>query len=105
MTNLSYEEERQQLQKDMELLASYNRLRVNVDFQRLILKGFCEKEVIRLNRSASTEFNPEIRQLKTQAAQAAPVLEAYLARVVNDGETAREKLPELEAIIAEDHSE
>ena len=103
MPNLS--EEREQLQKEVQLFHSLEKLKTNVDFQRVILKGFCEKEVINLNRLASREISLEAKTAKSQQAQAGPVLEAYLTRVTMDGEAAREQIPQLDAMIAEENQD
>jgi hypothetical protein len=103
MSNLN--EEREQLQKEVQLFYALERLKTNVDFQRVILKGFCEKEVINLNRLASREMTLEGKTSKSQQAQAGPVLEAYLIRVTMDGEAAREQIPELDAMIAEENQD
>lgn len=85
----------------MELFHAYTALKSNPNFRKLILSGFCNEEVIRLNRLASNQVNPEAKGMIAQQAQAAPVLEAYLIKVHNDGEVAREKIPELDALIAQ----
>jgi hypothetical protein len=98
----NYEKEREELRQQVELFHSLERLSNSVDFKRLILRGFCEREVIELNRQASHEITSEAKILKSQKAQAGPVLEAYLERVRIEGDLARSKIPELDALIAED---
>lgn len=101
----NYETERKELRKQVELFHAYEALKQNPNFRKLILGGFCIDEVIRLNRLANQQVNTEARIATSQQAQAAPVLEAYLNRVQNDGEIAREKIPELDALIAQQSEE
>lgn len=97
----NHEAEREELRKDVELFHAYEQLKNNLAFRRLILSGFCEQEVLRLNRQANQMATPEEKLAKSLQAQAGPVLEAYLTRVQNQGESAREKIPELDQLIAQ----
>lgn len=100
-----YEKERKELRKQVELFHALEALKHNPNFRKLILIGFCQDEVIRLNRQASQQISTEAKLSIAQQAQAAPILEAYLIKVENEGETAREKIPELDILIAEKAAE
>ena len=60
-----------------------------------------KEEVIHLNRLANREFDNETREARSRQALAAFVLEDYLSRVNNEGEEARDRLPQLDQIIAQ----
>ena len=94
------EDERKELRRQVELFHAYEALKVNPNFRKLIINGFCFDEVVNLNRQASQQVTAEAKNAISHRAQAAPVLEAYLTRVNNEGEIAREKIPELDALIA-----
>lgn len=93
--------ERGELRRQVELFHAYEALKNNPNFKKLIEGGFCRDEVINLNRMASQQVTVEAKLAISQQAQAAPVLEAYLTRVFNEGEIAREKIPELDRLIAD----
>lgn len=95
------ETERRELHRQVELFHAYEALRNNPNFRKLIEVGFCRDEVIHLNRNANREMTTEGKLAISQRAQAGPVLEDFLTRVRNDGEIAREKIPELDQLIAE----
>lgn len=99
------EKEKEELRQKVELLKAYQRLSTNLDFRRVILKGFCEAEVLNLNRMASREMTNEGKQLKAQQAQAAPVLEAFLSRIMLEGKQAEEDLPNLDAALRDDEED
>lgn len=101
----NYEEERRELRRKVELYSSLKALQTNVNFQRLIMNGFMREEVINLNRTANREVSQEAKQARSTQAQAAFVLEDYLSRVNNEGEDARDKMPELDRLIAETQEE
>lgn len=97
MSNL--EDERGELRRKVELFHALEALTNNVSFRKLILNGFMREEVIHLNRLASKEMTQEAKIVRSQQAQAAFVLEDYLSRVRNEGEDARDKIPELDRLI------
>lgn len=99
MDNL--EAERKELRRQVELFHAYEALKTNPNFRKLITIGFCFDEVVNLNRQASQQMTTEAKLAISQRAQAAPVLEAYLTRVHNEGEIARDKIPELDQLIAD----
>jgi hypothetical protein len=101
----NFDQEREKLRRDVELFHAYEQLKNNVAFRRLIVHGFCEQEVLNLNRQANRMVTPEEKLAKSLQAQAGPVLEAYLTRVENEGESAREKIPELDRLIAQQAEE
>lgn len=101
----NYNDEREELRQKVELFHALQRLKLDPSFKKLILNGFCRDEVINLTRQASHEMTAEAKIAKSQQAQAGPVLEAYLIRVGIEGESAREKQPILDAMIAEEDTE
>jgi hypothetical protein len=100
-----YEKEREELRQKSELLLAYKRLSTNLDFKKLILKGFCEKEVLNLVAQASRETSTEGRQHLNNQAQAGSILQSYLLRVQLEGETAGNEMTALDALIAEEGHE
>lgn len=98
-------EQRKELRRKVELFHAYEALKTNVNFNKLILNGFMREEVILLNRAASRALSPEEKLAKSQQAQAAPVLEAYLMRIELEGVEAREAIPDLDALIEQEAEE
>lgn len=103
MSNLT--EERRELRYKVELLHALEALKNNQNFRKLILNGFMREEVIHLTRMATKEMTAEAKIARGQQAQAGFVLEDYLSRVHNEGEDAREKLPELDQLIDQEPTE
>lgn len=101
----NYQEERKELRRKVELFHALEALKTNVNFNRVISQGFMRDEVIHLNRIASRALTAEEKLLKTQQAQAAPVLEAYLMRIELEGIEARDAIPELDTLIEQDAEE
>lgn len=99
------EEERKKLRRKVELFHAYEALKTNVNFKKLIFNGFMKDEVIELNRMASRALNTEEKLARTQQAQAAPVLEAYLMRIELEGIEARDAIPDLDALIEQEAEE
>jgi hypothetical protein len=99
------DEQKKELRHKMELFHALEALKTNQNFRKLILLGFMQEEVINLNRMAANEMTAEAKIARSQQAQAAPVLENYLSRVFNDGQTAREQLPELDRMIDQEAQE
>lgn len=96
-----HDRDRRELLRKMELFHAYKALQTNVNFQKLIVNGFMREEVINLTRIANHEQSVEGKMARSQQAQAAFVLEDFLSRVINEGEYARERLPELDRLIDE----
>ncbi len=94
-----YEEDRKDARRKVELLTALDQLKHNVSFQRLILNGFMREEVIHLTRVANKAMTAEEKLARSTQAQAAFVLEDYFSRVRNEGEDARDKMPELDRLI------
>lgn len=94
-----YEEERKDARRKVELLTALDQLKHNVSFQRLIINGFMRDEVIHLTRIANKSMTAEEKLARSNQAQAAFVLEDFFSRVRNEGEDAREKIPELDQLI------
>jgi hypothetical protein len=94
-----YDEERREFRRKVELFYALEALKNNVSFQRLILNGFMREEVIHLTRIANKSMTAEEKLTRSNQAQAAFVLEDYFSRVRNEGEDAREKIPELDRLI------
>lgn len=101
----SLEDERKELRRKVELFHALESLKNNVNFRKVIQQGFMMDEVINLNRMASREMTTEAKLARSQQAQAAPVLEAYLTRVEYEGEDARSRIPELDAMIDQETPE
>lgn len=99
------ETERRELHRKVELFHALQALKTNPNFRKLIEVGFCREEVLRLNRMANREMTTEGKLAISQRAQAGPVLEDFLTRVENEGETARESIPEVDALIAQQADE
>lgn len=97
-----YDDERRELGRKIELSNALARLQNNPDFKKVILKGFCEEEIINLNRQASKEVTAEAKLTKSQQAQAGPVLETYLIRIENEGTKSKDDLPHLDALAREE---
>lgn len=97
-----YDKEREELRRKTELLTAYKRLSTNLDFKKLILKGFCENEVLNLVTQASRETSTEGRQHLNNQAQAGPILQAFLLKVQLEGETAGSEMTALDNLIAEE---
>ena len=57
------------------------------------------EEVIHLTRIANKAMTSEEKLARSTQAQAAFVLEDYFSRVRNEGEDAREKIPEIDQLI------
>jgi hypothetical protein len=93
------ENERREFRRKVELLIALDQLKHNVSFQKLILNGFMKDEVIHLTRIANKAMTAEEKLARSNQAQAAFVLEDYFSRVRNEGEDAREKIPELDRLI------
>lgn len=91
--------EREKLRQKVELLRSFERLKNNTEFKKVILQGFCEQEVIDLVRAANLDPSSEGRQHKSQQAQAGAVLEAYFIKLINEGNEAEDQLPLLDEIL------
>lgn len=94
-------EEREELRRKVELYHALQSLKYNSSFIKLINNGFMKEEVIRLTRLANHEVNDEARAARSRQALAAFVLEDYLSRVNNEGEEARDRIPQLDQIIAQ----
>jgi len=101
----NYDEEREKLRKQVELSQALNRLMNNPDFKKVILKGFCEEEVIQLNRQALREMTAEAKLIKSQQAQAGPVVENYLTRIENEGAQAKDSMSHLDALAREEEED
>lgn len=98
-------EQRRELRRKVELFYAYEALKTNVNFNKLISQGFMRDEVIHLNRVASRALSAEEKLARTQQAQAAPVLEAYLMRIELEGAEARDAIPDLDALIEQQSEE
>lgn len=97
MSNL--DNERKEFCRKVELFHALETLKTNVSFQKLILNGFMREEVIHLTRIANKSMTAEEKLARSTQAQAAFVLEDYFSRVRNEGEDAREKIPEIDQLI------
>lgn len=91
--------ERKEFRRKVELFYALEALKTNVSFQKLILNGFMREEVIHLTRIANKSMTAEEKLARSTQAQAAFVLEDYFSRIRNEGEDAREKIPELDQLI------
>lgn len=91
--------ERKEFRRKVELFYALEALKTNVSFQKLILNGFMKEEVIHLTRIANKSMTAEEKLARSNQAQAAFVLEDYFSRIRNEGEDAREKIPELDQLI------
>jgi len=96
------EEQATELKEMIEFSKSIRNLESNPDFNKVIIEGYCQKEMARnLGLAVSDKLNPETRELCNQLAKSPAALKNYLVYQMQRGEAAEEDLALVEQHLEE----